>query len=333
MSTESEDLPTPTPDAFSPQHRAAKVAIVGAGAVGATLAFSTLVRGAAREVVLFDINKAKVEAEVLDIGHGIQFMPMGSISGSDDLEICRDADIVVVTAGAKQQPGQSRMELAGATIALTEKIVPKLVEVAPNAIHIMVTNPVDVVTYVALKLSGLPSNQLFGSGTVLDSSRLRWLIALRTGVAVQNVHAYMVGEHGDTEFPLWSSATIASIPLRDWTHAGGTALDPQAREQIVSGVVNAAYKVIEGKGATNYAVSLAGTRIIEAVLRDERRVMPVSSLLSNYAGIDDVCLSVPTIVDRTGVRTTLEVPMDDFEMARLQASAEKIRSVAARFGY
>ncbi|HET7398849.1 MAG TPA: L-lactate dehydrogenase [Intrasporangium sp.] len=310
-----------------------KVAIVGAGAVGATLAYATLIKGAAREVVLYDVNRAKVDAEVLDIGHGIEFMPMGSISGSDDIGICAGADIVVVTAGAKQRPGQSRMDLAEATINLTKTLVPRLVDVAPEAIHLMVTNPVDVVTHVALKLSGLPSHQLFGSGTVLDSSRLRWLIALRTGVAVHNVHAYMVGEHGDTEFPLWSASSIASIPLLDWPQTGANKLDATDREEIARDVVGAAYKIIEGKGATNYAVALAGARIIEAILRDEHRVLPVSSLLTDYAGISDVCLSVPSIVGSEGVRSTLHVPMNDEEAALLRASAERIRSVAAAFGF
>jgi L-lactate dehydrogenase len=315
------------------ERRAPKVAVVGAGAVGATLAYAALMRGAAREVALFDINKAKVEAEALDIGHGIEFMPMGSITGSDDVGICAGADMVVVTAGAKQQPGQSRMELAGNTIGLMEKIVPRLLDVAPDATYMMVTNPVDVVTYVALKLSGLPANQLFGSGTVLDSSRLRYLIALKTGVAVQSVHAYMVGEHGDTEFPLWSSASIASIPLRDWPNLGGTRLDESDRDEIAHEVVNAAYKIIEGKGATNYAIALAAARIIEAVLRDENRVLPVSSLVDDYAGISNVCLSLPSVVNAEGVKTTLRVPMDEDETSRLRASADKIRSVAAQFGY
>lgn len=316
-----------------PDARASKVAVVGAGAVGATLAYATLIRGAAREVALYDVNAAKVRAEALDIGHGIQFMPMGSIEGSDDIGICAGADIVVVTAGAKQQPGQSRMELAGATIGLTRTIMPALLDVAPDAIYLMVTNPVDVVTYVALKISGFSPQRMFGSGTVLDSSRLRYLLALRTGVAVQNVHAYMVGEHGDTEFPLWSSASIASIPLTDWVGADGARLTPGDREEVAREVVNAAYTIIEGKGATNYAVALAGARIIEAILRDENRVLPVSSLVEDYAGISDVCLSVPSVVGRPGVRQTLEVPMDEFETARLQASAEKIRSVAAAFGF
>jgi L-lactate dehydrogenase len=331
MQTKEQAVPShaPTPA----RRRATKVAVVGAGAVGATLAYAILVKGLARDVALYDINKAKVEAEALDIGHGIEFMPMGSITGSDDIGICADSDIVVVTAGAKQQPGQSRMELAGTTIRLMQKIVPGLLEVAPDAIYLMVTNPVDVVTYVALKISGLPPSQMFGSGTVLDSSRLRYLVALKTGVAVQNVHAYMVGEHGDTEFPLWSSASIASIPLRDWAQDGPAALTPTDRDQIAREVVNAAYKIIEGKGATNYAVALAGARIIQAVLRGENRVMPVSSLVDDYAGISDVCLSVPSIVGLHGFQGALQVPMDELETARLQASAEKIRSVAAQFGF
>lgn len=329
--------PTPTTPAPAESRGAArhapKVAVVGAGAVGATLAYATLIRGAAREVALYDVNKAKVEAEALDIGHGIEFMPMGSITGSDDVNVCAGSDIVVVTAGAKQQPGQSRMELAGTTIGLMSKIVPGLLEVAPDAIYLMVTNPVDVVTYVALKISGLPPNLMFGSGTVLDSSRLRYLVALRTGVAVQNVHAYMVGEHGDTEFPLWSSASIASIPLQEWGVRGSSPLTAQDREEIADEVVNAAYKIIEGKGATNYAVALAGARIIEAVLRDESRVLPVSSLVHDYAGISDVCISIPSIVGSRGVESTLRVPMDERETELLRASAEKIRSVAAQFGF
>ena len=161
------------------------------------MAYAALMRGAARTVALYDINSAKVQAEVLDLGHGIQFMPMAEVVGSDDISVCADADVVMFTAGAKQKPGQSRIELAEATISLVRKVLPSLVDVAPNAIYVMVTNPVDVVTYAALQISGLPPSQLFGSGTVLDSSRLRYLLARETGVAVQNVHAYVAGEHGD----------------------------------------------------------------------------------------------------------------------------------------
>ncbi len=313
--------------------RPSKLAVVGAGAVGATLAYAALIRGAAREVALYDINKAKVEAEALDIGHGIQFMPMGSIVGSDDVNVCADADMIVITSGARQKPGQSRLELAGATVNIMRSLVPQLVNVAPNAIYMLVANPVDVVTYASMKISGLPANQMFGSGTVLDTGRLRYLVSLRTQTAVQNVHAYIVGEHGDTEFALWSSANIASIPLSEWPQTGPRALSIPERELIAKDVVNSAYKIIEGKGATNYAVGLACTRIIEAVLRDEDRVLPVSSLLHDYKGVSDVCLSVPSIVNANGVQDVLDVPMDEFEVARLQASAEKIRSVAASLGF
>ena len=313
--------------------RPSKLAVVGAGAVGATLAYAALIRGAAREVALYDINKAKVEAEALDIGHGIQFMPMGSIVGSDDVNVCADADMIVITSGARQKPGQSRLELAGATVNIMRSLVPQLVNVAPNAIYMLVANPVDVVTYASMKISGLPANQMFGSGTVLDTGRLRYLVSLRTQTAVQNVHAFIVGEHGDTEFALWSSANIASIPLSQWPQTGPRALSIPERELIAKDVVNSAYKIIEGKGATNYAVGLACTRIIEAVLRDEDRVLPVSSLLHDYKGVNDVCLSVPSIVNANGVEDVLEVPMDEFEVARLQASAEKIRSVAASLGF
>lgn len=315
------------------QRRPSKVSVVGAGAVGATLAYAALIRGAAREVALYDINKAKVEAEALDIGHGIQFMPMGSIVGSDDVNVCAGSDMIVITSGARQKPGQSRLELAGATVNIMRNLIPKLVEVAPDAIYMLVANPVDVVTYASMKISGLPPSHMFGSGTVLDTGRLRYLVSLRTNTAVQNVHAYIVGEHGDTEFPLWSSGNIASIPLRDWPKTGPNALTDKDRGEIAKDVVNSAYKIIEGKGATNYAVGLACTRIIEAVLRDENRVLPVSSLLENYHGVSDTCLSVPSVVGSTGVKRVLSVPMDEFEVARLQASAEKIRSVAASLGF
>lgn len=313
--------------------RTTKLAIVGAGSVGSTLAYAALMRGAAHTVSLLDVNKTKVEAEVLDLQHGIQFMPMAKVEGSDDVAVCADADVVVFTAGAKQKPGQTRLDLAGATISLVRNILPGLVEVAPNAIYIMVTNPVDVVTYAALKYSGLPANQLFGSGTVLDSSRLRFLVAQHCGVAVQNVHAYIAGEHGDSEIPLWSSATISGVPLLDWKGLTGRGpLTAEVREDIAHEVVQSAYRIIEGKGATNYAVALAATRIIEAILDDEHRVLPVSSLLEDFHGISDVCLSVPSLLERRGCGERIEVPLSDIELAGLRSSADSVRAVAKSFG-
>ena len=306
------------------------VAVVGAGAVGATIAYTALVRGSARRVVLHDIDRAKLEAEVLDISHGLSFTPMGTIEGSDDVEVCRDARVVVVTAGAKQKPGQSRMELAESTVGLVRALMPRLLEVAPDATYVMVTNPVDVVTTAALRVTGLPPQQLFGSGTVLDSSRLRHAIARRVGIAVQNVHAYVVGEHGDTEFPLWSSASLGGVPVRDWSRTHGGALDDDALAEIADEVVHAAYRIIAGKGATNYAVALACCQIVESVLRDERRVLPVSTLLEGEYGISGVCLSVPTVVGAGGALERLPVPMSPQEQELLRRSAESIRATAER---
>ena len=277
--------------------RPSKIAIIGAGAVGTAVAYACAMRGDARTIVLQDINKAKVEAEALDMAHGIQFTSVGSIEGSDDVEIVRGADLIIVTAGAKQQPGQSRLELAGSTVNLMKKIVPNLQNVAPDARFMFVTNPVDVVTYAALKITGLPRNQVFGSGTVLDTSRLRYLVSRETGVATQNIHAYVAGEHGDSEVALWSSAEIGNVPLSQWgpTLSGGV-FDSALRNSIAQEVVQSAYKIIEGKGATNYAIGLSAANIAGAVLRDEQRVLTISTLLEDWEGISDVVMAAPTIV-------------------------------------
>lgn len=328
--TTPEGDPAPAPELG---RRTTKLGIVGAGAVGATMAYAALMRGAAKTVALYDVNGPKVRAEALDLSHGIQFVPMARVVGSDDIAVLEGCDVIAFTAGAKQKPGQSRLDLAETTIGLVRQIMPSLVEVAPEAIHILVTNPVDVVTYAALKASGLPPSRVFGSGTVLDSSRLRFLLAEQTGVAVQNIHAYIVGEHGDSELPLWSSATIGGVPLLSWRGVEGAGgLDAGLRDRIAADVIQSAYRIIEGKGATNYAIGLAGSRIIEAVLHDERRILPVSSLLDDYYGVGDVCLSVPALVHRGGVGARIEVPMTDAELAGLRASAEAVRATARRFG-
>jgi L-lactate dehydrogenase len=309
-----------------------KVAVVGAGSVGATLAYACLVRGIGRTIALYDVNADKTRAEVLDLQHGLQFVPAATVIGSDDVEVCRGADLVVITAGAKQKPGQTRLELAGANVALSRALVPQLLEVAPDAILLLVTNPVDVVTYAALKHSGLSPQRVFGSGTVLDSSRLRLLVAEHCGVAVQNVHAYIAGEHGDSEIPLWSSASIGSVPLLGWDVPGRPPLDAATREDIVRRVIGAAGEIIRGKGATNYAVGLAAARIIEAVLYDQRQVLPVSSLLDGQAGIRDVCLSLPSVVDRLGVDTVLPGPLSAEEAEGLRRSADTVRAVIKSLG-
>ncbi|WP_062200836.1 L-lactate dehydrogenase [Demequina salsinemoris] len=314
------------------ESKTSKVSIIGAGAVGSTLAYAGLMRGFARTVALYDINKAKVEAEALDLAQGIQFMPEATVLGSDDVEVVRDSDVVVITAGAKQQPGQSRMELAGATISLMDKVLPPLLKVAPDAIYILVTNPVDVVTYAAIKKSGMDPAQMFGSGTALDTSRLRHQIAAKCDIAVGNVHGYIAGEHGDSEVALWSSATIGGQLLTEWRGRDGEiVMTPEVREQIHHDVMRSAYTIIEGKGATNYAVGAAGARIVEAVLGDQRRIMPVSTLI-DYPGVGEVCMSLPAVIGRHGIEHHASVPMNDEERAGLEASARSIRETAEKFG-
>ncbi|MCF2710870.1 MAG: L-lactate dehydrogenase [Schaalia hyovaginalis] len=314
--------------------RPSKIAIVGAGAVGTAVAYACAMRGDARTIVLQDINKAKVEAEALDIAHGIQFTPSGSVEGSDDVEIVRGSDLVIVTAGAKQKPGQSRLELAESTVGLMKTIVPRLQEVAPDAVFMFITNPVDVVTYAALKITGLPRNQVFGSGTVLDTSRLRYLVSQHTGVATQNIHAYIAGEHGDSEVALWSSAEIGNVPLEHWgpTLDGGH-FDAALRKSIAQDVVQSAYKIIDGKGATNYAIGLAAANIAGAVLRDENRVLTISTLLEDWEGISDVCMAAPTIVGRAGAGRVLNPPLTLNERDGLTASATRLRQVARDLGF
>jgi L-lactate dehydrogenase len=310
-----------------------KVAIIGAGSVGATIAYACLIRGVSNHIALYDINKSKVDSEVLDLNHGLQFVPPAVVEGADDLEICRDAAIIVITAGAKQKPGQTRMDLAAANSNILRPLIPKLMPLAPNALLLLVTNPVDVMTYVTLKLSGLPAKRVLGSGTVLDSSRFRFLIARRLKVAVQNVHAYIAGEHGDSEIPLWSSATVGNIPLHQWAVAGHGKLTVMDRTEIFQNVKNAAQQIIEGKGATNYAIGLATARILESLLKNENRVLPVSSLISDFHGIGDVCLSVPCIVNSGGVDSVLPVPLNEAEKSGLQNSAEQIRKSIRACGF
>jgi L-lactate dehydrogenase len=310
--------------------RNTKLSIIGAGSVGSSLAYAALIRNSAREVVLYDLNAAKAEAEVLDLAHGTPFIGSSRITGGADIELVADSDVVVITAGAKQEPGQTRLDLAATNARILGKLMPRLVELAPNAVFILVTNPCDVLTVVADQLVDLPPGRIFSSGTVLDSARLRWLLAEAADVAPQSVHAIIVGEHGDSEFPLWSDATIGQTPLREWTDSAGTRLFPREKlESLTSDVVHAAYKIIEGKGATNYAIGLSGARIVEAVLHNERAILPVSSVLHGYRGIDGVALSVPSIVGAGGVLRTLDVPMDDVEIDLLHRSAEALQSSLA----
>jgi len=305
-----------------------KVTVVGAGSVGASTAYAALIRGSARHVALYDIATQKVEAEVLDLAHGTQFTGSSDIIGGSDLSVVEGSHVVVITAGAKQDPGQTRIELAGVNARIMKSMMPQLLEAAPNAIYVIVTNPCDVLTVLAQEQTGLPPERIFASGTVLDTSRLRWKLAERAGVSTSSVHAYIVGEHGDTEFPLWSKATIGTVPILEWVTPRGDRMTAEELDQIAIDVRDAAYKVIQGKGATNYAIGLSSARIIEAILNDERAVMPVSPVLRDFHSVDGVALSVPSVVSAAGAVPIRETRFDTRELDLFHRSADALREVA-----
>lgn len=315
-----------------PRIGTAKISIVGAGSVGAAVAYACLLRGTANTIALFDTNAQRVRAEVLDLNHGTQFTPACRIEGSDEIAVTAKSDLVVITAGAKQQPGQSRLDLAAANVAITQSVTPRLLAESPDAVLLFVSNPVDIVTAAAIAISGVDDGRVFGSGTVLDSGRLRYLIAERAGVAIENTHAFIVGEHGDSELALWSGATVGGIPIDSYTVDGRVVFDDRTRADIFDEVVRSAYEIIQGKGATNLAIGLSTARIVEAVLRDQRRVLPVSSWQTGVHGVRDVCLSLPTIVDAGGADRVLEVPLSADEAAGLAESAATLHNVQKSLG-
>ncbi|MFT4136821.1 L-lactate dehydrogenase [Microbacterium sp.] len=309
-----------------------KLTIVGAGSVGSSVAYAALIRGSARHVALYDIAAEKVEAEVLDLAHGTQFTGSSDIIGGSDVSVAEGSHVVVITAGAKQHPGQTRLELAEVNAGILRTMMPQLLAAAPDAIFVIVTNPCDVLTVLAQEATGLPPARLFASGTVLDTSRLRLLLGRRAGVAARSVHAYIVGEHGDTEFPMWSSASIGTVPILDFEPATGGRLTVDELDGIAVDVRDAAYKVIQGKGATNYAIGLSSARIVEAILDDERAVMPVSPVLHDYHGIDGVALSVPCIVGAAGAVPIDGIPFSPSELMLLRRSADALREAARSLG-
>ncbi|MGW9159627.1 MULTISPECIES: L-lactate dehydrogenase [unclassified Microbacterium] len=306
-----------------------KLTVVGAGSVGSSVAYAALIRGSARHVALYDIATEKVEAEVLDLAHGTQFTGSSDIIGGSDISVAAGSHVVVITAGAKQKPGQTRIELAEVNAGIIRRMMPDLLEVAPNAIYVIVTNPCDVLTVIAQEETGLPPERIFASGTVLDTSRLRWKLGERAGVSTASVHAYIIGEHGDTEFPLWSRATIGTVPILEWETPDHPRFTLDELQDIAVDVRDAAYKVIQGKGATNYAIGLSSARIVEAILRDEHAVMPVSTVLRDFHGLDGVALSVPSIVSAKGAVPIRNTSFSSDELALLRQSADALQAAAA----
>ncbi len=312
--------------------QASKLSIIGAGAVGTSMAYAALIRGSASVVSLYDVNEQKVDAEVRDLAHGTQFTP-SVVMGGADIEVVKDSSVVVITAGARQKPGQSRLDLTAVNAGILEKLMPQLVDQAPDALFVLVTNPCDVLTVVAQRVSGLPASRVFSTGTMLDSSRLRWLISERTNVAQRNVHAIIVGEHGDSEFPVWSNATISSVPILQWQVHGEHVFSREELDALAYEAAHAAYAVIEGKGATNYAIGLTGARLTEALLSPTRSILPLSTIMDGYLGVEGVALSMPTLVSSAGVKRIIEIPLDEGERAKFLQSAQTLRENLASIGY
>ena len=301
--------------------------MVGAGSVGTAVAYASMIARVTDQIALYDIDGQRARAEVLDLRHGLQFVGGGHVDGGDDVAVCADADLVVVTAGRRTVRARPGWTSPRPTHDLTRAVLPPLLDVAPDAVVLLVSNPVDVVTYVAQEHTGLPPGRVLGSGTVLDSSRLRHALAERLGIAVGSVHATVVGEHGDSEIVLWSSATVGGTPRARRRRARWRPHHRRrARRRAPRGAQRGGKEIIAGKGHTNLAIGLATARIVRAIARDEHAVLPVS-VRTEVDGVGEVCLSLPSVVGRQGVLSRLAVPMDDAEQAGLRASAAAIRAV------
>jgi L-lactate dehydrogenase len=308
-----------------------RIVIVGAGHVGATLAYSLVLNGLAPEIVLIDKDRRRAEGEAMDLNHAVPFgAPCRVWAG--DYGDCARAAVVVLTAGAGQKARETRLDLAGRNAAVFTDVVPRITEVNRDAILLVATNPVDVLTYATWKLSGLPPHRVIGSGTILDTARFRYLLSQHFGVDARSVHAFVIGEHGDSEVPVWSLANIAGMRLADFRAAHDLGPDQAAMDAIVEDTRRAAYHIIERKGATYYAVAAGLLRILEAVLRDQATVLSVSSLVPPVYGIGDVCLSVPTVVTRNGIERVLHLPLSDEETAAFRRSGDVVRNTIDHLG-
>jgi L-lactate dehydrogenase len=303
-----------------------KIAMIGCGFVGSASVYSLMQSGLFSEIVLIDANMAKAEGEALDISHGLPFAkPMSIYAGDyDDIE---DAAIIIISAGAAQKPGETRLDLVKKNVGIFKTIIPEIAKRDCQGILLIVANPVDVLTYAALKMSHFPANRVIGSGTVLDSARFKYLLGEHLQVDSRSIHAFIIGEHGDSEIATWSSANVSGIPIHKICEMRGFIDHDYETNRIADEVKNSAYETIEKKGATYYGIGMAVRRICEAIIRDEESVLPVSTLMTGQFGIEGVCLSMPAIVGANGVDTLLPIPLDEKEQAALQESAATLRKV------
>ena len=303
-----------------------KCGVIGVGFVGATCAYTLAVSGLVSEVVLVDMNHKKAEGEAADINHGVSFAKPCFVRAGAYADLA-ECGLIIIAAGANQKPGETRIELLSRNRIILSSIMEQLTAVNKDAVLLIVSNPVDVLTCMAQQLSGLPAGHVIGSGTVLDTARLKYLVGQKLGVDSRNVHAFIIGEHGDSELAVWSSANISGVDLDDYCRITGVA-DPAAMlHQIYANVRDAAYAIIESKGATYYGIGMAVRRIAEAIVRDEHSVLPVSSMIQGHYGVDGICLGLPSIVGKNGVEAVLDIPLSTEELGRLQSSAQKMKAL------
>lgn len=312
-----------------------KVAVIGCGFVGSTIAFALMQSGLFSDMVLIDVDMKKAEGEALDIGHGIPFArPMKIWAGV--YEDIADAGIVIITAGANQKPGETRLDLVHKNINILKNIMPEVTKYNKTGIILMVANPVDILTYAALKISGLPENRVIGSGTVLDTARLKYEVGELLEVDSRGVHAFIVGEHGDSEIAAWSSANVSGVPLKDFCKIRSdidSSMLKEATREIAERVKNSAYEIIERKQATYYGIAMAVKRICEAIIRDEKSVLPISSMMHGEYGLTDVVLSMPAIVGENGVEHVVPVSLDEEEQKQLWNSAQVLKEIQKQEGF
>ena len=302
------------------QHDTNKVAIIGCGRVGTTVAYTLLIQNIADELILLSRNKNKTYGEELDFQHGLSFLGSTKITATEKYKDLKDVDVVVITAGISQRPGDTRLDLTENNVAMIQEMIPKIIKYAPNAVIVIVSNPVDVLTYKAYTLAGLPKGRIFGTGTTLDTSRFRFHLSKFLKVNPKSIHAYILGEHGDSSFPALSGATVGGQSLLSFP-----GLTPQKAIQAYDETKNAAYKIIEAKGSTYYAIAVATSHIVEAILKDNKEVMPVSIPLHGYHGHSGVALSVPCVIGRNGVEQVIELKLSWDEKNKLDKSVNTIK--------
>ena len=303
-----------------------KVAVIGCGFVGATSAFSLIQTGLFSEMVLIDANAKKAEGEAMDLSHGSAYLtPMNIYAGTYDDIV--DAGIIVITAGANQKPDETRLDLVKKNVQIFKSIIPEIKKRNCEGILLIVSNPVDILTEVALKLSGFPSNRVIGSGTVLDTARLKYVLGKHLQVDPRDIHAYIIGEHGDSELVVWSGAQVAGIHINHFCELRGHFNHEEAMERLAQEVRDSAYEIIERKGATYYGVAVAVKRIATAIVKDEHAVLPVSSLMQGEFGLNDLCLSIPTVIGQDGVEKVVDIYLNNDENEKLQTSAKALKDV------